>query len=300
MPQQQRDQNSASAATGADANGFPAAPHPRGHSIGDYVVEEALAATFKRSIVYRCHKRGDEAGAVKYAVKTYYRLFPGMFGRGALRAWLRFSQLRMLKNINHPNIVKTYDLVRSQGRHYLVMEYVDGEPLESFTQNGAPFQEADIRKLARGLLAAFAYIETSNYRPLIESDFKRENIMVGRDGAPRVIDIEPLGFWGKRRKAAAPLKYLAYLLRLSGLRKPIKTDGETIVIIGRCVLRMACMPLPDHIPNREWQGNKARLADLERWAVGRGYDEDLIGLAVASVADPSAVAFADWERILAA
>jgi len=264
----------------------------RGDAIGDYVVEKMLADKH-RSAVYLCHKRGaDESAQVKYALKAlkWTPFTPTVFG-----ACKRFFQTRALKSLNHPNVLKVHDLFMRADGFYLATEYFDGAFLSDFINAGAPFKEADIKRFARALLAAFSYIEARAGRRMLLADFEHRNVLVGLNGAPCIIDIEPKNLLGRKATLAVLTDYLLRLLRLND--SSVVVDNRCIAIIGACALKMASAPLPDS--ETHWLLDKEQTAELERRALAGGYDGDLIGLAVASVADPSAVAFADWERILA-
>jgi len=250
------------------------------------VVEEFIPAASSAG-VYICHKRGDKSGAVKYAVKSYYR---SQFKRGA-GAWLGYKlKYRAIKSLNHPNVVNTLDLIENDGRRYRVMEYIDGVRLDSLVTQDIPFQDENIIKLARGLASAFKYIVESRCKPFIFIDSGPHNIIVRADGSPCVIDIEHAERISRdvRLYAAINLPVLRRVYRNAA-------KGYYIRTLGKCALLMALAPTPKPLI---YQTDKERLGDLKRRALARGYDEDLIGLAVRSVENPSAVAFADWERVL--
>lgn len=79
------------------------------------------------------------------------------------------------QKLTHANIIKVFDSSRDGDRHYIVMEYLQGEPLNrSIKENGAiSFKRAwpIIRGMGRGL--AHAHEEN-----IIHSDFKPGNVFV--------------------------------------------------------------------------------------------------------------------------
>jgi serine/threonine protein kinase len=79
------------------------------------------------------------------------------------------------QKLTHTNIIKVYDSSRDGDRHYIVMEYLQGESLsQTIKQNGAmPLKRAwpIIRSMGRGL--AHAHEEN-----IIHSDFKPANVFV--------------------------------------------------------------------------------------------------------------------------
>ena len=81
--------------------------------------------------------------------------------------------------INHPNVAAVYDFGEAaDGRLFLAMEYIDGEPLTSLAEREGPLpphRVADIvRQVANGLEAAHAL-------GIVHRDLKPDNIMVGRN-----------------------------------------------------------------------------------------------------------------------
>ena len=49
----------------------------------------------------------------------------------------RFQQeAKAIASLNHPNIVRAYDIDNQGDTHYIVMEYVDGEDLQSIVKKG--------------------------------------------------------------------------------------------------------------------------------------------------------------------
>jgi len=249
------------------------------------VVDDIISDTIK-SVVYLCHKRSDKAGAVKYAVKHHRWQMLRLGAIGDLVSGLKY---KTLKSLNHPNVVKTLDLINCGGKRYFVMEYIDGVTLIDIAKKGRRFGKKEIIKFARGLAAAFKYLEEDKRSPFIRTDPSALHVIIRADGSPCVIDIEPM--------IAKDLR--TYASHIFGLRDVdrVARKRECVRILGKYSLRMALPPAP---PPRIYQADKARLGELKRRAIERGYDEDLVGLAVASVENPDAVAFADWERVLSA
>ncbi len=120
----------------------------------------------------------------------------------AISAFLREAQI--LASLDHSNIPKVIDSFDHAGKHCLVMEYVDGNTLETLlTARGQPFTEAEIRSWLDQLCSALAYLH-SRYPPVIFRDLKPENIMLDRSGQIKLIDFGIARFFkpGKARDTA--------------------------------------------------------------------------------------------------
>jgi len=85
-----------------------------------------------------------------------------------------------LQLLDHPNIVAAVELVADEGRLYLVMELVHGEPLAALIGRG-PLPPRRALVLARQILDA---VEHAHARGLVHRDLKPDNAIVTAAGAP--------------------------------------------------------------------------------------------------------------------
>ena len=84
----------------------------------------------------------------------------------------------------HPNIAVIYDIDESDGVVFIAMELVEGEPLRDvLSRGGLPLDWAlaIARDVARGLASA-------HDRGVLHRDMKPANIVLTRDGHPKIID----------------------------------------------------------------------------------------------------------------
>jgi len=107
------------------------------------------------------------------------------------------DEARLAARIQHPNVVPTLDVVATQGQLFLVMDYVQGESVSRLiklqrAQGGrvpVPFAVAIVAGALRGLHAAHeARNEKGEPLHLVHRDVSPQNILVGIDGVPRVLD----------------------------------------------------------------------------------------------------------------
>ncbi|MDZ4851209.1 MAG: serine/threonine-protein kinase [Pirellulaceae bacterium] len=99
----------------------------------------------------------------------------------------RFQQeAKAIASLNHPNIVRAYDIDNEGDTHYLVMEYVEGADLQSIGRKKYPLDyglAADyIAQAARGL-------QHAHEKGLIHRDVKPANLLVNREGMVKVLDL---------------------------------------------------------------------------------------------------------------
>src|SRR5213593_2911518 len=59
------------------------------------------------------------------------KFLPREFGADGTRLERLLAEVRIGRQVSHPNVCRLYDIVEWQGTHFLAMEYVDGEDLAS-------------------------------------------------------------------------------------------------------------------------------------------------------------------------
>lgn len=93
------------------------------------------------------------------------------------------AEARALARLSHPNVVSVFDIGVHAEQRFIAMEYVRGQTLRAWQQapRGVPDVVAQFLEAGRGLAAAHAV-------GLVHRDFKPDNVLVGDDGRPRVLD----------------------------------------------------------------------------------------------------------------
>ncbi len=101
-----------------------------------------------------------------------------------LERFLRESQAAAA--LDHPNVVRAYDVDCDRGLYYFVMEYVEGPTLQSLVEKGGPLAYnlcADyIRQSALGL-------QHAHEASLVHRDVKPGNLLVNGKGVVKVLDL---------------------------------------------------------------------------------------------------------------
>jgi serine/threonine protein kinase len=149
-----------------------------GYFVGPYKVLEVLGAG-SSGIVYLCeHAQLRRRVAVKVLQGAKAR------DRKSLERFYR--EARAAATLDHPNVVRAFDVGQGERFHYLVMEYVDGLNLRQIVKNDGPLNAtlaADyLRQAALGLHHA-------HQSGLVHRDLKPTNLMVGRDGVIKILDL---------------------------------------------------------------------------------------------------------------
>ena len=151
-------------------------PLPEGTSVGPYRIV-ALLARGGMGDVYRAT---DPRLGRDVALKTLTSA-----ERGDGHAVERFLQeARITASLDHPNIVKVFDVGMSNGRPYLVSELLDGETLRAPIGRG-PLAPADARSIASALTSGLV---AAHARGLVHRDLKPENVFLTRSGTAKILD----------------------------------------------------------------------------------------------------------------
>ena len=91
-----------------------------------------------------------------------------------------------LAQLEHPNIVRLNEYIEQQDGIFLIMEYVDGLPLDEHINNvSGPINEEQLIPLFLQILDAFEYAHKNK---IVHRDIKPSNIIITKDGKIKVLD----------------------------------------------------------------------------------------------------------------
>jgi serine/threonine protein kinase/tetratricopeptide (TPR) repeat protein len=93
-------------------------------------------------------------------------------------------EARLLASLNHPHIATIHGLEERDGRRYLVLEYLDGETLEAFSQR----QRSSWRKCVEVAASIADALAAAHARGVVHRDIKPDNVRFTRDGIVKVLD----------------------------------------------------------------------------------------------------------------
>ncbi len=123
--------------------------------------------------------RADAEFERKVAIKLIH---PGAGSEVLVARFLRERQI--LAGMEHPNIARLLDGGTSSGQPYLVMDYVEGQPLDRYCDE-CRLSIRDRLKLFRKVCAPVHY---AHQNLVIHRDLKPSNILIGADGEPKLLD----------------------------------------------------------------------------------------------------------------
>lgn len=116
------------------------------------------------------------------AVKTYCNDSMKSTNRKKIIA----NEIKILKKVNHFNIVKLLDVVISRDYTHLVLEYIEGTNLyECFWQKKKGFDEQTTKNIITQLTDALLYLHSLN---IYHRDIKLDNVIINKNGKVTLID----------------------------------------------------------------------------------------------------------------
>ena len=136
-------------------------------------------------------------GPVGFARTVAIKRLHAQFAEDPQFVSMFLDEARLVARISHPNVVPTLDVVATEGELFIVMEYVRGESLSRLMraarEQGTRIAHEVVVTLMIGVLHGLhAAHEARNERgePLgiVHRDVSPHNILVGVDGAARVLD----------------------------------------------------------------------------------------------------------------
>lgn len=86
----------------------------------------------------------------------------------------------------HNNIVNVYDAGVARGRHFFVMEYVEGSTVKDQLDQGKPYEPARALEI---VIAVARALKHASEKGLIHRDIKPENIIITKDGVVKLADL---------------------------------------------------------------------------------------------------------------
>ncbi len=88
--------------------------------------------------------------------------------------------------LRHQNIVGGLEVGEDNGVHFFSMEFVDGETVYDRLEREAALPEGECLRIAKGVSLGLQY---ACEHGLVHRDMKPENIMIDRDGTPKLLDM---------------------------------------------------------------------------------------------------------------
>jgi hypothetical protein len=97
------------------------------------------------------------------------------------------KEAHLLMQLRHPHIARVLDHFVEDSRHYLLLEYVNGQDLRQFVKQNGPQSEEAVRSWAHIVASIVDYLHTQD-PPIIHRDLSPDNLVLRNDGELKLID----------------------------------------------------------------------------------------------------------------
>src|SRR6266850_3968283 len=163
------------------------------------------------------------ADDLKLGQPVALKFLPEALARDAVRLGRFLNEVKIARQVSHPNVCRVYDVGEIEGQHYLSMEFVDGEDLASLLRRIGRLPTDKAVEVARQICAGVA---AAHDRGVLHRDLKPANVMIDGRGKVRLTDFGLAGlavdFKGGDIRAGTP----AYMSpeQIEGREVTVKSD----------------------------------------------------------------------------
>jgi serine/threonine-protein kinase len=169
------------------------------------------------------------ADDVRLGQPVALKFLPPALADDATRLERLVEEVRIGRQISHPNVCRLYDIHEAEGHHFLVMEYVDGEDLASLLRRIGRLPSGKALEIARHLCAGLA---AAHDKGVIHRDLKPANVLIDGRGHARIADFG-LAALAERGPVAGYAGTAAYMApeQLAGQGASLRSDVFSLGLV---------------------------------------------------------------------
>lgn len=98
-----------------------------------------------------------------------------------------YKEAQIMKKLDHPTLPRIVDIIRTKQAVYVVMDYIEGIPLNRLLKKRGSFSEQTVTTWAKELSRVLIYLHSQS-PPIIFRDIKPANIILQKSGHLKLID----------------------------------------------------------------------------------------------------------------
>ncbi|MBY0524287.1 MAG: serine/threonine protein kinase [Gemmataceae bacterium] len=157
----------------------------KGMILGNYKVLERIGSG-GMALVYLCEH-------VTMRRRVALKVLPTSNAQNAEYLKRFYREARATAGLDHPNIVRAYDVDQDENRHFLVMEYIEGALLMDLVHRFGPLP---VERAAHYVSQAAIGLQHIHEAGMIHRDIKPDNLIVDRAGTVKILDLGLTRFCG--------------------------------------------------------------------------------------------------------
>ncbi|MFT3882687.1 MAG: protein kinase [Gemmatales bacterium] len=174
--------------------------------IAEYLIQSKLITSFQaksllggrfKGLVIGAYRVMDKIGAggmgivylgehEKLKRRVAIKILPEDKTKDKLSLERFYREARAAAALDHPNIVKAFDVSEQNGMHYLVMEYIDGTNLQKYVDTKGPLPWKTAVNI---LIQSCKGLQHASERNMVHRDIKPANILVDKTGQVKILDL---------------------------------------------------------------------------------------------------------------
>jgi len=158
------------------------------------------------------------------------KLLPQRLGGDEAALTLLRNEVRVARQISHPNVCRVYDIGEVDEHNFVSMEYVDGEDLASLLRRIGRVSSEKALDMIRQLVAGLA---AAHDLGVLHRDFKPANIMIDGRGHVRIMDFGLAGFVEELRGTEGFAGTIGYMApeQLAGQGATMRSDVYSLGLV---------------------------------------------------------------------
>ncbi|KAF9435765.1 hypothetical protein BGZ76_005574 [Entomortierella beljakovae] len=143
-------------------------PKPSIEHVGPYFLGRTLGKGSSGCVKLARHRKTNEQVAVKIISKA------SLANKAAVHRGIE-REIAIMKLINHPHVIRLYDVYETEKELFLVMEYVSGGELFEYLVNKGRLDEAEALRFFQQIIVGLAFCHK---RKICHRDLKPENLLL--------------------------------------------------------------------------------------------------------------------------
>lgn len=162
-------------------------PHRQGAGEAQFAPGTVVAGRYRIASILGAGGMGEvyRAEDTKLGQTVALKFLPARLARDPLLLGRLLEEVRLGRQITHPNVCRIYDIVEWGDAHFVAMEYVDGEDLARLLRRIGRLAHDKAVEIARGVAAGLA---AAHSKGILHRDLKPANIMIDSRGDARIMD----------------------------------------------------------------------------------------------------------------
>ena len=192
---------------------------------GDFVAGTVLASRYRIISLVGKGGMGEvyKAEDIKLSQTVALKFLPDSYKEDS-EALERFhAEVRHARQVSHVNVCRVFDIGEIDGRHFLSMEFVDGDDLSDLLTRVGRFTSERAVEISRQLCVGMEAIHKAG---ILHRDFKPANIIIDKKGIARITDFGIAGIESEIAKDGIRAGTPAYMAPEQIIGKEVSTRSN--------------------------------------------------------------------------